>query len=324
MMLADEGVISDIETTTQEGQTSISLKRSLTMTQRTDPARLREAADRVEAANAAEKEALEKANAARIAEAEARNRGAEADAALNAIATANGSAPPAGPVSGPVVVASPGNGGGRSNWGPAGLIAGVIAGTIAFVALLGLLFWLASRTSGDIVAVQQVANTAQTAAQQADRKAGEAKAAADKAAADAFQAKADAANAITIANEAKKAAADCGCDKRPAPKPKRAATKPAAGGASQIAKIPPAPPSGRFWGWIHPEATAANKRACFADRQILGMPAQCSSVDVFPRQGNESEVEWNGRVAAMNGIAVGVKDAKGTITGTRFGRVEVR
>jgi hypothetical protein len=90
------------------------------------------------------------------------------------------------------------------------------------------------------------------------------------------------------------------------------------------AQIPAPPPSGKFWGWVHPNATPANKRTCFADRQINGMPAQCSSVEIFSRAGSESEEAWNARVAAKNGIAVGLKDPNGTIKATTFARVTVQ
>lgn len=92
----------------------------------------------------------------------------------------------------------------------------------------------------------------------------------------------------------------------------------------QSAQLPPPPVGGKFWGWVHPEATAVNKKPCFADRQIRGMPVECSSVEVFARAGSETEVEWNARVAAKNGIAVGVVTDKGTISATQFGRVEVK
>lgn len=88
--------------------------------------------------------------------------------------------------------------------------------------------------------------------------------------------------------------------------------------------ISEAPPPGKFWGWIHPEATPSNKRTCFADRLIQGIPTQCSSVEVFPRQGSETEVEWNARVAAKNGLVVGRKTEKGVISNLEFRRVEVK
>jgi hypothetical protein len=94
--------------------------------------------------------------------------------------------------------------------------------------------------------------------------------------------------------------------------------------AQASAQPGPAPTSGKFWGWVHPEATVANKKTCYADRQITGLPAQCSSMEVFSRQGTETEEQWNARVAAKNGIVVGQKDTHGTITGTQFGRVQVK
>ncbi len=90
------------------------------------------------------------------------------------------------------------------------------------------------------------------------------------------------------------------------------------------AVLSPPPAGGAFWGWVHPEATAANKRGCYADRLISGMPSQCSAIQVEPRVGAESEKQWNARVAAKNGIAVGVKDGKGTISSTTFSHVQVK
>lgn len=118
---------------------------------------------------------------------------------------------------------------------------------------------------------------------------------------------------------------DCACDKKDPPKTPvrlRAAkpVKPAVG----LPVTPPHPAESKFWGWIHPEATATNKRICYTDRRITGMPAQCSSVEIFPREGNETEVQWNGRVAAKNGIYIGAKDEKGVISGITFGRVHVK
>lgn len=87
------------------------------------------------------------------------------------------------------------------------------------------------------------------------------------------------------------------------------------------AQLPPPPSGGTFWGWVHPEATAANKKPCFADRPITGMPIECSSVQLFASIAGETEQQWNARVAAANGIAVGAKTDKGTISSTQFGRV---
>lgn len=195
-----------------------------------------------------------------------------------------------------------------------------IISVVALILALGL--WLACHER--VVAAGEIATNAEKIAKEAKAESGEAKTLANKGLADISQAKADAANAVTIANEAKVAAAGCGCgkkEKKKAVKKQRAAVP---GDLTQTAKLPSPPQSSAFWGWVHPQATATHKRACFADRLIVGMPAQCSSVEVFPRQGNETEVDWNARVAAKNGIYVGAKDSRGTITGTRFGRVQVK
>lgn len=111
---------------------------------------------------------------------------------------------------------------------------------------------------------------------------------------------------------------------KPVAKQQRVAYKPAQRPMETAVHTSPPPAGGTFWGWVHPEATAANKRGCYADRLISGMPTQCSAVQVEPRVGVESEKQWNARIAAKNGIAVGVKDGKGTISSTTFSHVQVK
>lgn len=97
--------------------------------------------------------------------------------------------------------------------------------------------------------------------------------------------------------------------------------------AVQMLQQPSINPQGitqvKFWGWVHPQATPASPRLCFADREITGKPEKCTQVQVFSKEAGETEVQWNARVAAHNGIAAGKKDAKGVISSTAFGRVEV-
>lgn len=81
--------------------------------------------------------------------------------------------------------------------------------------------------------------------------------------------------------------------------------------------------SGQFWGWVHPESAPDNKKVCLADRQIAGMPARCSKVEILTRKGTETEVEWNARAAKQFGIYVGNMTDKGRISGTTFAHVKV-
>jgi hypothetical protein len=62
------------------------------------------------------------------------------------------------------------------------------------------------------------------------------------------------------------------------------------------------PPPGKFWGWFNYKASDKNPMTCLADREIRGKPAQCSTVEIFPRQGNETEDQWTTRAAASQGV----------------------
>ena len=98
---------------------------------------------------------------------------------------------------------------------------------------------------------------------------------------------------------------NCGTPPKPVVQAKHT-TKPSAKAETVVRR-------GTFWGWVHPYATSADKKTCYADREISGMPPQCSQLIVEPSKGGETEVAWRNRMGQKQGLAVGMVTDRGVI-----------
>lgn len=85
----------------------------------------------------------------------------------------------------------------------------------------------------------------------------------------------------------------------------RQTTPPAAAPAARTPAPAASAASGKpgiFWGWVHPNSSATDKKPCYADRPIQGMPDRCSQVIVEPHNKGETEDAWRTRMAAKVGL----------------------
>lgn len=196
----------------------------------------------------------------------------------------------------------------------------IVLGVCAAAIVIGLLAWVLSLNSGNTNKGQAVATSGQSEAA--------ALAAENRRLADAL-AKADAPPDKPAACVAPGSSTVnnfyCGATVPAASSPAAPAAKkeekkaPVVDKPAAPASKPGATTSSTFWGWVHPSATATNKKPCYADRNIAGMPSACSSIEVQAHNKDETEDQWRTRMGALAGIKVGVNG----ITGTKNSDVKV-